>query len=243
LILTTLSLQSTLRITLFNDAYCVEELPEFNSCYFLQQLKSLKSSLEVLEIDLDLGDEDVMWEFILDQTTDPPPRLDDFSCLKKLKVPFVFIGQSEGCKCPPIALPKKLQRLELVCPSLSVMKWIRKLDAAEHHFADFQTLIVSGREDVGAGLDIFCTKPTGLWHKLRRDFGIESFLLDKVDGTEKCLVELMHELHIEVVGRDIEDFNAWIEGGSNYNGYDSFIHLMRVDGHEDEDEDMDMDMD
>ncbi|KAF9733927.1 hypothetical protein PMIN01_08270 [Paraphaeosphaeria minitans] len=164
---------STLKIKLEHDSYCLIHSPTFDAQLLVDQLSILRSTLKVLEIDLDPLDDTDEWDYVLTHCKNMSSPMDKFKNLELLMVPqeFLFSDIVSGQKIMPSDLPKKLRRLDTICPDEDI------IPRAKYEFT----------------ASIFSTKVKPVWPDMLSMCEITSYVVDLTANTTKSLPTLYED--------------------------------------------------
>ncbi|KAF1957320.1 hypothetical protein CC80DRAFT_592610 [Byssothecium circinans] len=203
---------TTLRIMLYNDAYCLGQSPTFRIRYLMSQLEPVSENLQTLEIDLDPDDETIEWSWFLALCDEPITSFDKLPMLENLKVPKDFLfndaildeEEEEDCGVHLHDMPETLKRLDIVAPDLAVIEWVGfYVHNAAGELPDFKTLVLHCHDGLVSPASEFATGVSSVWVELWDACRVESFVCDGKDGEEMALVDL-YELDPEV-DSELED--------------------------------------
>jgi hypothetical protein len=161
---------------------------ELDVGYLLDQLNSLKGSIETLAIMPESTEDETELEWLLDMITHPRKSLKHFTALKHLVVPQVFLFSTESAiyvppskSCRPKDLPPKLETLEILYPYEDVEDWVlgfippNSRSNGTKVLPNFRQLTLSCLEEVGTPMSYFATFRNQVWWTLSTDYGIETY--------------------------------------------------------------------
>jgi hypothetical protein len=195
----------TLRISLVNDGYNIDdEMPELNGGYFLRQLYSVRDTLESLAITIETTDRNEL-EWVVDMFHQPQGSLVDFSTLKSLTLPQVFLWSSVLPDERRSNLPPNLEQLDLWWPTQRVEAWMQGLIGYQSGQSklprQFKKLILTCNEDVGVDAAYFTNDVSETFWDLWNKFDIETETYDQVRNTR----EMLHLIYMQDDDSEADD--------------------------------------
>lgn len=206
---------SELTILLINDGIHIGDalLPQLDTGYFMDQLCKVEETLEILAINLDISDDESELESLLNMCRNPKESLKNFTSLKRLIMPEVFLyAMGTGfldSTCRPRDLPATLISLELLFPSKFVQGWLHDLFTMELNEdsapPNLREIVLTCRDDVGEPSSHFNGLVNRLWPDLSNAFGIESIIHNQHDGTRDNLAKLYYDQDPTNSGLDSSD--------------------------------------
>ena len=195
----------TLSISLLNDGYNLEdEMPDLNGGYFLSQLHSLRDTLETLAITIEATDR-IEREWVVDMFRQPQGSLVDFSKLKSVTIPHVFLwSYFLSDERRPWDLPPNLEQLDLWWPTQRLEAWMQGLIRCHKGQpsklpSQFRKLVLTCNEDVGVDAAYFTDDSCEIFFDLWNKYDIWTEVYDQVRNTR----EFLHLKHLE--DNDSED--------------------------------------
>ncbi|KAF2637729.1 hypothetical protein P280DRAFT_471908 [Massarina eburnea CBS 473.64] len=199
----------TLRIMLFNDAYCLGLTPVFSIQYFMKQLEPVLPTLRTLEIVLDFDDESTEWAWFFTQCEDPIESFEKLPVLEHLKLPQEFLFKYGGDRgISPVNIPKSLKSLGIVAPDHDIIEWVMKLLTLDDSSnVGLKTFVLHCRDGLIGPASDFASNVSPVWVELFDSYGIQSFLCDGRDG-EKVSLTKLYELDPEDAWEDEEEDEA-----------------------------------
>lgn len=195
---------------LSNNAYCLDQEPDFHIGYLMSQLAYVSSTLRVLEIDFDPDEPGEMWEWLLSRCVDPIESLRGFPELTRLRIPqeFLFDDFEESTHVLlPEDLPPKLQHLQIVAPTLDIDEWVRKFLSVPDSVRNMRTITLYCRDDANSSASAFQEHVDGVWVELQESLGIQSFVVDQTNGEEESLPLLCEASLTSSEGEDDDDMD------------------------------------
>ncbi|OAG05610.1 uncharacterized protein CC84DRAFT_1164095 [Paraphaeosphaeria sporulosa] len=186
---------STLKVKLEHESYCLIHSPIFDVQLLVDQLSSLQSTLKVLEIDLDPLDDTDEWNYVLKHCKNVGSSMDKFRKLELLKIPqdFLFGDIESEYKIMPSDLPKKLRRLEIICPDEDIVPWAKFILNAPDELEDLRELFLRCRDEVKTPASTFSTGVKPVWPDLLFMCDITSYIIDLTANTTKSLPTLYED--------------------------------------------------
>lgn len=183
---------STLKVKLEHESYCLIHSPTFDAQLLVDQLCNLQSTLKSLEIDLDPLEETEEWDYILTHCKNLKSSMSKFKNLELLKIPqvFLFSDTESEHKVMPSDLPKRLRRLEIVCPDEGIIPWAKCLHEAPEELDDLREVFLRCRDEVKTPASIFSKEVELVWPDLFFDCDITSYIVDLTANTTKSLSKL-----------------------------------------------------
>ena len=187
-----------------NDGYHIgDDLnTQLEGGYFMDQLNSMKSTLETLAITLETTDDDSELEWLLDMITSPKGSLEHFDVLRHLVLPqaFLFAVESmpwESKSCRPKDLPPKLESLEIFYPSEEIENWVAGFVSANTDdvkpLPALKEITLTCRDEVGAPASYFSSEVDKIWWELATDHGIDSYTYCQIQEHKSNLAELWYK--------------------------------------------------
>ena len=226
-----------LKILFINDGYHIGDdlTTELNASYFLDQLRSVQSTLETLSISIETTEEDGELDWLVDMCQHPAKSLKDFTVLNSLTIPQPFLFNAQTAvwntedNCQPKNLPPKLEYLELLWPHESVEEWTEGFLDENYYGSShdsrsqpsptkgrtFRKLVLTCRDDVGIGSTYFTEGVDKIWWNLSTDHGIDAEVHDQLRDTRQNLAGLYED---EGLGGEEEEEEE--EGDSDYDEED-----------------------
>ncbi|KAH9872826.1 hypothetical protein J1614_005220 [Plenodomus biglobosus] len=235
---------SDLKIQLINDGYHIDDdiLTPLDTGYFMDQLCKVQNTLESLTITFEMTEDESEIDWLLDMCTQPKESLRNFTSLKRLIIPQVFlfvvpspIFPDSGKSCQPKDLPEMLESLEMLYPHEDVEQWaIGFLDIQngdDRELPNLREIVLTCRPDVGMSSEYFTRRVERIWWTLMDYYGINTFIICEGEETRESLADLFYE----------HNFDDEIESGQ-YEGEeeDEFEEDWEDENSDDDDDDDDM---
>jgi hypothetical protein len=184
-----------------NDGYHLGDdlITQLDAGYFLDQIETIRDSLETLTITPETTDDDSELDWLLDMLTNPKKSLEHFTNLRHLVIPQLFLFNAASAAWPseslqPKDLPPKLETLEILYPQEEIEDWVAgfvptgsnqsKLPSA------FCRITLKCRDEVGTPALYFSTDVDRIWWELTTNHGIETYTICQIQESRYNLAEL-----------------------------------------------------
>ncbi|KAG9196108.1 hypothetical protein G6011_01229 [Alternaria panax] len=178
--------------------------------YFIDQLNSMRNTLETLAITLETTEDDSELEWLLEMITSPKDSLDHFTVLKNLVLPqaFIFAVGSvpwEIRSCRPRDLPPKLEMLGIFYPGEEVEDWVAGFVSQHTDDAKSSPLLkeitLTCRDEVGAPASYFSTDVNDIWWELATYHGIDAYTFCQIQEHKSNLAKSWYEESLGAASR------------------------------------------
>ncbi|KAI4681292.1 uncharacterized protein J4E84_007528 [Alternaria hordeiaustralica] len=198
---------------LINDSYHLtdDRDTQLDAGYLIDQLDSMRDSLERLAITHEITDDDSDLEWLLGLLTNQKRSFKHFTNLKHLTIPQLFFFNEETDRwlehcCQPRDLPPKLETLEILYPQSDIEDWVQVERFQPPGYQDdpalgFQAKLPSAlwkitltcRDEVGSSASSFTKDVEPIWVVLSFDLLIETYVFCQTQGNWYNLKDLRYE--------------------------------------------------
>ncbi|KAF1851115.1 uncharacterized protein K460DRAFT_382619 [Cucurbitaria berberidis CBS 394.84] len=180
----------SLKIFHINDGYQIGDdlMTELDAGYFIDQLRSVQTTLETLAITFESTEDETELEWMLEMCARPKGSLKDFTILKRLVLPqpFLFTPESLGPEsCHPNDLPSNLKYLEILYPHPDVEFWVGGFLPPDA--SSVKELTLTCRDEVGTPAHYFAMEVDPIWWALSVEADIEAYTFCQTEGSRKNL--------------------------------------------------------
>ncbi|KAI4704834.1 hypothetical protein J4E89_009419 [Alternaria sp. Ai002NY15] len=203
----------SLKMQLINDSYHLtdDRDTQLDASYLIDQLDSMRDSLERLAITHEITDDDSDLEWLLGLLTNQKRSFKHFTNLKHLTIPQLFFFNEETDRwlehcCQPRDLPPKLETLEILYPQSDIEDWVQVERFQPPGYQDdpalgFQAKLPSAlwkitltcRDEVGSSASSFTKDVEPIWVVLSFDLLIETYVFCQTQGNWYNLKDLRYE--------------------------------------------------
>ncbi|PZD38946.1 MelB, Na+melibiose symporter transporter [Pyrenophora tritici-repentis] len=197
----------SLKLVLVNDGYheglhALDPGLGLDVGYFVDQIDSVKHSLESLTIMLETADDDVALEFSVDNMISPKLSMRHFTALKHLVVLQAFICDFNNDddwadnSCMPDELPQNLETLEIIYPTPLIEEWAKCLRSEDEEILpNLRELTLTCSEGVGMPAQVFEDETQDTtWSDLSEE-GIETYVFCQTRQVRHNVKDLFSRRH------------------------------------------------